>query len=51
MHQVHVDHYIYCGVPACVRYSWTDNNSGKKWCDCKNYKVFFEIKIMLYFVR
>jgi hypothetical protein len=40
-----------CGVLARVRYSWTESNTAKKWCDCENYKVLFEIKIVLYFVR
>lgn len=37
----------YCGVLARVRYSWTDTYSGKKWYGCENYKVFFEIKIVI----
>jgi hypothetical protein len=39
-----------CGVPARVRYSWTKSNTAKKWYGCENYKVLFEIKIVLYFV-
>jgi len=41
----------YCGVPARVRYAWTTSNSARKWYGCENYKVIFEIKIVLYFVR
>jgi hypothetical protein len=40
----------YCGVPARVRYSWTDTNTARKWYGCENYKVLFEINIVLYFV-
>jgi hypothetical protein len=40
----------YCGVPALVRYSWTDTNTARKWYGCENYKVLFEINIVLYFV-
>jgi hypothetical protein len=41
----------YCGVPARIRYSWIDTNRDRKWYGCKNYKVLFEINIVLYFVR
>jgi hypothetical protein len=40
-----------CGVPACVRYSWTESNTARKWYGFENYKVLFKIKIVLYFVR
>jgi len=37
-------------VPTRVRYSWTDTNTSRKWYGCENYKVLFEINIVLYFV-
>jgi len=40
----------YCGMPAHVRYSWTDTNIARKWYGCENYKVIFEINIVVYFV-
>jgi hypothetical protein len=40
----------YCGMPAHVRYSWTDTNIARKWYGCENYKVLFEINIVVYFV-
>jgi hypothetical protein len=40
----------YCGVPAHVRYYWTDTNTTRKWYGCENYKENFEINIVLYFV-
>jgi len=40
----------YCGVPARVTYSWTDTNTVRKWYGCENYKVIFEINIVLCFV-
>jgi hypothetical protein len=40
----------YCGVLARVRYYWTDTNTARKWYGCENYKVIFEIHIVLYFV-
>jgi hypothetical protein len=40
----------YCGVAARVRYPWTDTTTARKWYDCENYKVLFEINIVLYFV-
>jgi hypothetical protein len=37
----------YCGVPARVRYSWTDTNTARKWYGCENYKVLFGINSVI----
>jgi hypothetical protein len=39
-----------CGVPVCVRNSWTETNPGRTWYGCINYKVIFELSFVLYFV-
>jgi hypothetical protein len=37
----------YCGVPARVRYSWTNTNTARKWYGCENYKVLFGINSVI----